>query len=227
MRQRGCVGPGLPQQFRALVCVLVIALTVAGLAKAQTRPTVKLLASDQSSLTLSNNFGVPAQADVNQAGDYAFAGADASALFFRSATAATTTRLLQRNDSVPGSPGVQSDILQPFRLNNTGHIAVQVAYVASDPKQNGSAILMYDGSAFHTVVTSADPAAGSSGRGLEHQPGIRWAGHVRNQRHLLESDAGLLNWQFSSGRQRERACHQHDQFCQRRQLRQHCNCFRE
>jgi uncharacterized repeat protein (TIGR01451 family) len=170
-------------------------LTVAGLAQAQTRPTLKLLASDQSSLTLSNNFGVPAQADVNQAGDYAFAGADASALFFRSATAATTTRLLQRNEAVPGIPGVQSDFFQPFRLNSAGHIAVQVVYNAADPRLNGSAILLYDGSAFHTVVISTDlaPGGGGANYGNVNLVGLNDTGDIAFVAPLRSSTGTNLN----------------------------------
>jgi uncharacterized repeat protein (TIGR01451 family) len=170
-------------------------LTVAGFAQAQTRPTLKLLASDQSSLTLSNNFAQPAQADVNQVGDYVFTGAGASALFIKRAADSTATRLLQRNDTVPGIPGVQSDTIQPFRLNNAGHIAVQVAYYASDPRLNGTAILLYDGSVFHTIVTSADlaPGAGGASFGSVNLVGLNDAGDIAFVAPLRSSTGVLLN----------------------------------
>src|SRR5450631_3892291 len=71
------------------------------------------VATDQSSLSLSNQFGIPAGTAINQAGDFAFVGNGDTPLFLRAAGASVPTRLLQIDDEVPGFPGSQIAIFLP------------------------------------------------------------------------------------------------------------------
>src|SRR5258706_288317 len=82
-----------------LLCSVFFARSVA---HAQGGVPLIPVATDQSiSGSVSNQFGVPAAQAVDQAGDLVFIGRGGSALFFRSAGAASaTTRLLQTGDQV-------------------------------------------------------------------------------------------------------------------------------
>jgi hypothetical protein len=74
---------------------------------------------DQSSLNLSDEFGVPTATAVNQAGDFAFVGNGGTALFSRPAGASGATRLLQIDDAAPGFPGSEIlSVLPEISLNS-------------------------------------------------------------------------------------------------------------
>src|SRR5882672_10333524 len=90
-------------------CIPLVALVLWFTSSAHAQGGVPLVtvATDQSPLNLSNQFGVPAGTAINQAGDFAFVGNGDSALFLRAAGAAAATRLLQIDDEVPGFPGSQ------------------------------------------------------------------------------------------------------------------------
>src|SRR5882672_12950988 len=91
----------------AYLFAAVIALFFCSPAHAQGGVPLVTVATDQSPLNLSNQFGVPKGTAINQAGDFAFVGNGDSALFLRAAGAAAATRLLQIDDEVPGFPGSQ------------------------------------------------------------------------------------------------------------------------
>src|SRR6266571_2358880 len=82
-----------------------IALLLSSRAHAQGGVPLITVATDQTSLNLSNQFGIPAGSAINQAGDFAFVGNGNSALFFRAAGSTTATRLLQIGDEIPGITG--------------------------------------------------------------------------------------------------------------------------
>ena len=90
-------------------CILLVGLILLFSASAHAQGGVPLVtvATDQSSLNLSNQFGVPAGTAINQTGDFAFVGNGDTALFLRAAGASAATRLLQIDDEAPGFPGSQ------------------------------------------------------------------------------------------------------------------------
>src|SRR4029077_19442646 len=115
---------GLDAFLRRLAnsCVLLVGLVLffSGTGHAQGGVPLVTVATDQSSLNLSNQFGVPAVTAINQAGDFAFVGNGGSALFFRAAGGAVATRLLQIDDEVPGFPGSQiTSILPELSVNSS------------------------------------------------------------------------------------------------------------
>jgi hypothetical protein len=93
----------------ATVACLTLLFSLA--AHAQGGVPLVTVATDQSNLGLSNQFGVPAGAAINQAGDFAFIGQENSALFFRAASASSASIVLQAGDPVPGFPG---SVVQSF-----------------------------------------------------------------------------------------------------------------
>src|SRR5579864_6981376 len=132
------------------------------------------VATDQSSLNLSNQFGVPAGTAINQAGDFAFVGNGDTALFMRAAGAPATTRLLQIDDEVPGFPGSQILSFSPnLGINSSRSLFFGVTFKGGDNEPH-AALLTYDGTNYHTVVSSGDIAPGSNGGatyGFELVPG--------------------------------------------------------
>jgi hypothetical protein len=135
-------------------------------------PLIKV-ATDQDSLSLSNQFGVPAGTAINQTGDFAFVGSGGTALFFRAAGASTATRLLQIEDEAPGFPGSQIFSFSPqVSINAARVVLFGIEFTGAD-KEPHSALLTYDGTNYHTVVQSEDPAPGSTGAvfGLDLIPG--------------------------------------------------------
>ena len=131
------------------------------------------VATDQSPLNLSDQFGVPAGTAINQAGDFAFVGNGDTALFFRAAGASAATRLLQIDDEVPGFPGSQIlSFLPELAINSSRSLHFGVRFKGGDNLPH-SALLTYDGTNYHAVVSSDDIAPGSNGTpyGLELIPG--------------------------------------------------------
>src|SRR6266851_10365345 len=109
--------PRLTRTFRldaflhrlAKSCATLVGLILLfyGAAHAQGGVPLVTVATDQSPLNLSNQFGVPAGTAINQAGDFAFVGNGDTALFWRAAGASAATRLLQIDDELPGFLGSQ------------------------------------------------------------------------------------------------------------------------
>jgi len=121
------------------------------------------VATDQSSLNLSNQFGVPAGTAIHQAGDFAFVGNGDTALFLRTAGASAATRLLQIDDELPGFPGSQIlTILPELGINSSRSLFFGVRFMGAD-NEPAAALLTYDGTNYHTVVSSNDIAPGSGG----------------------------------------------------------------
>jgi hypothetical protein len=129
---------------------------------AQAQTQLVPLVTDQTPLALSNSFGVPFGAIVNQAGDYAFLGNVSSAVFFRRAGAAAPVRVMQTGDEVPGFPGSRVDFVQTLGLNNSGLLAFNsVFYQANGVRQ--AIILTFDGTSLQRIVAGNDPAPGGGG----------------------------------------------------------------
>jgi hypothetical protein len=103
--------------FRGLTksCAAFAAILVLCSATAQAQGEVPLIpvATDQSALSLSNQFGIPARSAINQTGDFAFVGNGDTALFLRLAGTSTATRLLQIDDELPNFPGSQIQSISP------------------------------------------------------------------------------------------------------------------
>ena len=156
-------------------CILLMGLVLlfSGAAHAQGGVPLVTVATDQSSLNLSNQFGVPAGTAINQAGDFAFVGNGDTALFLRAAGASAATRLLQIDDEVPGFPGSQIlTFLPELGINSSRSLLFGVRFTGGDNLPH-AALLTYDGTNYHTVVTSDGIAPGSSGAayGLDLIPG--------------------------------------------------------
>jgi hypothetical protein len=73
-RARSIALPGLVAVSLILLC---------GVAHAQGGVPLVTVATDQSSLNLSNQCGIPVSTAINQNGDFAFVGSGGEALFFR------------------------------------------------------------------------------------------------------------------------------------------------
>src|ERR1700693_1271526 len=128
-------------------CILLTGLVLlfSSAAHAQGGVPLVTVATDQSSLNLSNQFGVPAGTAINQAGDFAFVGNRDSALFLRDARASAATRLLQIDDEVPGFPGSQIlSFLPELGINSSRSLLFGVWYTSGDTEPH-SALLMHDG----------------------------------------------------------------------------------
>jgi Big-like domain-containing protein len=154
-----------------LLIPLILAFASAGLAQGGV-PLVTV-ATDQSSLNLSNQFGVPTGTAVNQAGDFAFVGSGDAALFLRPAGTNSATRLLQIYDEAPGFPGSQILMFLPeLSMNSSRVLLFAVRFTGADNFAH-AALLTYDGANYHTMATSDGTAPGSNGAayGLDLIPG--------------------------------------------------------
>jgi len=150
-----------------------LVLMFSSAAHAQGGVPLVTVATDQSSLNLSNQFGVPAGTAINQAGDFAFVGNGDTALFLRAAGASAATRLLQIDDEVPGFPGSQILTLLPeLGINSSRSLLFGVRFNGGDHLPH-AALLTYDGMNYHTVVTSDGiaPGSNSAAYGLDLVPG--------------------------------------------------------
>lgn len=144
-----------------VVAILCIAFSSRGV-DAQSQSQLVPLVTDNTPLTLSNQFGAPQNSVVNQAGDYAFIGNGGSAVYYRSAAAASATMVLQMGDEVPGFAGSRNDILNQIRLNNSGLLAFRPDFFQLNGVGQG-AIFTFDGAALQQVISGADLAPGGGG----------------------------------------------------------------
>jgi hypothetical protein len=163
----------LPALATRCAASALFALLACGAAHAQGSVPLITVATDQSPLNLSDQFGIPVSTAINQAGDFAFVGNGDTALFLRPAGAPSATRLLQIYDEAPGFPGSQiSSIWPEIGLNASRVLLFAVRFTGAD-KLPHSALLSYDGTNYHTLVTSDQPAPGGNGAnyGLELVPG--------------------------------------------------------
>jgi hypothetical protein len=154
-------------------CAILIGLVflLSGTVHAQGGVPLVTVATDQSALNLSTQFGVPAGTAINQTGNFAFVGNGDTALFFRAA--GTTTRLLQIDDEAPGFPGTQiQTILPELSINSSKSVLFEVRFIGGDHVFR-SALEVYDGTNYHTVVASGDaaPGSGSGVYGVNLAPG--------------------------------------------------------
>src|ERR1700674_809261 len=155
------------------IALMGIVLMFSGTGHAQGGVPLVTVATDQSSLNLSDQFGVPAGTAINQAGDFAFVGNGESALFLRAAGASAATRLLQIDDEVPGFPGSQIlSFLPELGINSSRVLLFGLRFTGGDHLPH-SALLTYDGANYQTVVSSDGIAPGSNGvtYGLNLYPG--------------------------------------------------------
>lgn len=137
-----------------LAAALFVLLTCS-LAHAQGSVPLVTVATDQSvSSSLSSQFGVPSGQAVDQAGDLVFIGDGRSALFFRAAGSGAATRLLQTGDPVPGFPGSHVVFFNTsVSINSSGKIFFEVVFSLPDG-ENQQALMIYDGTNYHTIVSS-------------------------------------------------------------------------
>src|SRR5579864_3710000 len=146
-------------------CILLMGLVLlfCNAAHAQGGVPLVTVATDQSSLNLSNQFGVPAGTAINQAGDFAFVGNGDTALFMRAAGSSAATRLLQIDDEVPGFPGSQILSFPPeLGINSSRSLFFGVRFKGGDNEPH-AALLIYDGTNYLIVVSSDGIAPGSGG----------------------------------------------------------------
>lgn len=153
-----------------LAAVSLLLLSVS--AHAQGGVPLVTVATDQSSLTLSNQFGIPVSTAINQNGDFAFVGSGETALFWRPAGSSSATRLLQIYDQAPGFPGSQIESFTPeLSINASRVLLFSVRFEGADHLGH-SALLTFNGASYQTLITSDQVAPGSSGAtyGLEIFP---------------------------------------------------------
>jgi hypothetical protein len=156
----------------ALAAVSLI-LLLSGVAHAQGGVPLVTVATDQSSLNLSNQFGIPVSTAINQNGDFAFVGSGVTAVFWRIAGASSATRLLQIYDEAPGFPGSQIESFSPeLSINDSHTLLFGVRFQGADHLAH-SALLTFNGASYQTLVTSDQVAPESNGAtyGLEIFPG--------------------------------------------------------
>lgn len=146
-----------------LIAILCGTLFLTSSARGQVPTPLVTLATDQNPLNLSSNFGVPYGSAVDQAGDFAFIGDGASALFLRRAGTSSATRLLQYGDAVPNIAGATVvDFFNIGGLNSSAHLLFAVDYNVSPPDgQLHRAIMLYNGTAYVTIATSDQVAPGT------------------------------------------------------------------
>ena len=125
-------------------------------------PQWRRVVSDQTPLALPTTIeGANAYAG-NAAGDLVFATGGSTATFLRRAAApATLVRVTQINDPVPGFPGARADLPGGFGMNNSGVVCFYLEFFFGGITRR--AVLTYDGSAYHTIAYSGDPAPGGGG----------------------------------------------------------------
>src|ERR1700674_2655887 len=110
-----------------------LVLFFSGTSYAQGGVPLVTVATEQSRLTLSNQFGVPAGTAINQAGDFAFVGNGESALFLRDFGTSAATRLLQIDDEVPGFPGSRIfSFLPELGINSSRSLLFGVSFTGGD-----------------------------------------------------------------------------------------------
>jgi hypothetical protein len=148
--------------FRSGLTPLVLLACLIGPAPTANAQQIVPLVTDQTPLTLSGTFGVPAGAFVDQAGDYAFLGNRSSAIFLRRAGAPSPVRVLQRGDEVPGFPGSRTRSIDALAMNNSGLLAFSVLFHTPAGKVQ-EVIFTFDGTSLQPVVSSFDIAPGTSG----------------------------------------------------------------
>lgn len=160
-----CLRAPVRRFFICWMSVVMGALGFAAAAKAQGSVPLVTVATDQSPLNLSDKFGVPTATAVNQDGDFAFVGSGETALFFRAAGASVASRLLQIDDAVPGFPGSEIlSFLPEISLNSASPRVLLFGVRFTEADNLGhAALLTYDGTNYHTVVTSDGVAPGSNG----------------------------------------------------------------
>jgi hypothetical protein len=150
-----------------------LTLLLCGAAHAQGGVPLTTVATDQSSLNLSTQFGVPAGGAINQTGDFAFVGSGDTALFLRAAGASSATRLLQIDDPAPGFPGSEILSISPELSLNASRVLLFGARFTGGDHLPHAALLTYDGTNYHTVVSSDGFTPGSTSEtyGLNLYPG--------------------------------------------------------
>src|SRR6185436_13450533 len=127
----------------SIVLVLLFNQSATNPVQAQVPTQLVPLVTDQTPMALSNQFGAPFVSQINQSGDYAFLGTNASAMFVRR-SGMGIQRVFQMNDEVPGFPGSLADISQTIRINSSGVVVFHIDFSKADGKFQG-AILKFDG----------------------------------------------------------------------------------
>jgi hypothetical protein len=145
-----------------MICMCLVAsgfaLLLSSPAHAQGGVPLIMVATDQTPLPLSDQFGIPAGSAINQAGDFAFVGNGGNAIFLRPAGSSTATRLLQVGEEIPGITGSHvSSFSSVVGLNSSKILLFGVAFSLSGevPRE---VLLTYDGLNYHVVVSSTDVA---------------------------------------------------------------------
>lgn len=143
------------------MAALAVAMLFSSAAQAQLQSAA--VVTDQSSLSVSGQFGVPANRALDAAADYAFIGDGDSAVFYRKA-GGSTVRLLQAGDAVPGFAGSQvAQFGSGIQMNASGRILFLVAFSLADGLRH-SAVMTYDGatSTYATVAFSDSAPPGTT-----------------------------------------------------------------
>jgi hypothetical protein len=135
-------------------------------AQAQTPHQLVSILTNETSLGLPNEYGLPASAAANDAGDFTFVGLRGTALFYRKAGTAAPIRAVQAGDQIPGLAGSRlAQITSSVALSANG-LAVVVADVYTTSRVT-SAVLTFDGTTLRTLVTGLDTAPGTGGAHYE------------------------------------------------------------
>jgi hypothetical protein len=157
-QQRSAVRTGI-------LAVVLLALTLPGSAWAQLR----VLATDQTPLSLPSNIAAGGSDAYGPSGDYVFSDRSSGAVFIKRAGSSSIERLLQLGDPVPGMPHTRIATSGSFRFNASGLLCLAFEYFG--PLTSG-VILTYDGSTFHKIVAGSDVAPSPGGPVFGRSPGL-------------------------------------------------------
>jgi hypothetical protein len=135
------------------------------------KPTIKVLVTDKSNLSLSNQFGPAGAYDLTDTGDALF---PASGGVFRwDAATGARSRILQSGDPHPGVPGAFADVLGGVvSVNSAGHAVMSHNFVQNGAKDS-NAIFVYDGATFLKVARRGEVAPSSGGQTFLNFPQFR------------------------------------------------------
>ena len=120
------------------------------------------IVTNDTPLSLPDQFGQQSTVARNQAGDVAVLDAAGSAVHLKTNGAPAWTRVVQAGDEVPGLPGSRIHAVVALQINASGLLAmgVELNLASGEPQ---SAILFYNGASLVNVVDGTQTAPNSGG----------------------------------------------------------------
>jgi hypothetical protein len=124
------------------------------------------IVTDQTKISLSNQFFTPQIGGLKENGDVFIS--DAMALFHWDHTSSTLTRLLQLNGPIPNYSGSSAySIANSLQLNASGHAAMINGWSAKDAR-DPEGVFVYNGSTYSKIALTGEAVPGLSGSAFSH-----------------------------------------------------------